>query len=72
MNAHVNNAHMSLYPRLMKAKTWDFLVMFHANRKGIVVAEGKSTHAYHTMGTYQTCWDMDAFEDFKGSVLLSN
>lgn len=60
------------FPKLMMNRFWGFLVLFHRRGKGIVVSVGNSPHPAHSMGAYQDGWDMDAFENYEGSVTLAN
>lgn len=53
------------YPKLMRSNST--IVLFESSHAGCVVASD-----VHTIGHYSEDWAMGAFEDFHGSVMLTN
>ena len=57
------------YPKLMKSTVSDLVVLFNEYGSGTVVV----ADAFSSLGAHEdTYWDMDVFEDFHGSITLSN
>lgn len=62
------NKESKQFPKLMRLKGSDTIVLMSHPKVGVVVNEGK----HHMVGSYFQYWDMDCFEDFNGSITLSN
>lgn len=56
------------FPKLMKCKHYNFIVLMSSKKTGVVV----SNNAYYEVGFISATWDMSCFEDFNGSITLSN
>lgn len=56
------------FPRLMQIKGGGFVVLFRRRTSGIVVASDTSTAK---VGFYEDYWDFSKFEDFKGTIELT-
>ena len=56
------------FPKLMKSKTSGIIVFFWDDGVGVVI-EGKNDQP---SGYYSSGWGMDFFEDFSGTIQLSN
>lgn len=56
------------FPKLMVHENGD-VVLFEGTEDGVLVAS-KSTP--EDIGSYSECWNPRMFQDFKGSVTLSN
>lgn len=56
------------FPKLMKADSGD-VVFFDTLESGVLVS---SIRMGEDIGYYSTCWDMSEFQDFHGTVTLSN
>jgi hypothetical protein len=57
------------YPRLMKGKEDDDVVLFSSYENGTVIHSGTMEYP---VGFHQTDWDMDSFITFIGSVILES
>jgi hypothetical protein len=56
------------FPKLMKSKEHKYVVLFSRREKGTVV----SKCSQHSIGEYDDTWRMDCFEDFTGTLELTN
>ena len=56
------------YPKLMISKDLLLVVLMSAEKQGVVI---DCTGVYE-VGHFSTDWHMDSFEDFEGSITLSN
>lgn len=74
MKSKIIDKEIIQYPYLGKYKTSnkgeEFIVLFIALEKGVVVHVGKDSE--WRVGEYKNCWDMDQFEIFYGNIELSN
>ena len=57
------------FPKLMRSKSTGAIVLFSGHDTGTVVASGR---AGESIGHHAECWEIRAFEEFTGSVTLSN
>lgn len=57
------------YPKLMITKTSGCIVLFHEEEKGVCLQKGDTQNI---VGNHSSIWNMHAFEDFTGSITLSN
>lgn len=55
------------FPKLMGAKDGT-VVLFWSSNRGMQITHGSDGY----IGHHTSCWDMSKFEDFHGSVTLSN
>ena len=58
------------YPRLMKSKTGAEITYFIDSRRGFVVK--KLHESDYSEGEFRSDWIASAFEDFNGTIQLSN
>jgi hypothetical protein len=58
------------FPKLMKHKFSDSVVLFEEPKKGTIIIP--SPRASGGIGTVCYEWDMAVFEDFEGSLTLTN
>lgn len=56
------------YPKLMKSKAYAHIVLFTGHKMGTVM----KTSVYHSVGYFSDTWAMDGFEDYEGSITLTN
>lgn len=57
------------FPKLMGTKN-GYIVLFSKPEKGVCLKKPESTA--DIIGSYYDEWNMDYFEDFNGSITLSN
>lgn len=55
------------YPKLMISKDGDMIVLFARKNHGTVLWDEEVEPGEHS-----TVWDMDQFEDYNGTITLSN
>jgi hypothetical protein len=65
----VGNKKVLGFPKLMQGFSSNVIVLFHKDRKGQVVNGGTGSI---TLGDYHNEFNMEFFEDFKGTIELSN
>lgn len=58
------------YPKLMKNKVTDLVVLFTAQGVGMSIYKGNSLNGF--LGEYSKNWSCEQFEDYTGEVTLSN
>jgi hypothetical protein len=58
-------AEFPAYPKVMRAKYVDLVVLFHAIGAGVVIGGSKKP-----VGEYRTDWNDDTFDTFHGSVTI--
>ena len=57
------------YPKLMQGTESNVIVFFTEKRKGIIVNGNREEDE---LGWYYENWNMDFFQDFNGTIKLSN
>lgn len=57
------------FPKLMISNVGS-VVYFTRKERGILVFKGEGTD--DKVGDYSTCWDMEFFSDFSGTITLKN
>jgi hypothetical protein len=56
------------YPRLKKLIDGETIILFLGEKRGFVIKAGPA----HKLGEYTTAWMEEGFEDYSGSVTISN
>lgn len=57
------------FPRLMKSRFNNLIVLFNSRNSGMVVHPASQVNK---MGSFYSSWGISTFEDYRGSVILSN
>jgi hypothetical protein len=68
MNSKINNGTKLEFPKLMKSKTTELVVLFKSEGIGTVVHPGIGWR----LGEYCKDFDDRTFQEFTGEVVLSN
>ena len=57
------------FPRLMKSKDYNTIVLFHDIKKGLILYSEIKTDE---VGEYHENWNMEEFENYHGEIIISN
>ena len=70
MKILINGQEVCVYPKLMKSKQGNSIVLFSSETVGVCIAPDCTVDFGCTFGQYREDWLPEHFEDFDGEVTL--
>ena len=69
MRSRITQTERRQFPKLLVSKTTDLVVLFNKDKEGIVL---NPDNEWPLTGFKESDWEMESFENFRGTIELSN